>query len=181
MALPWCSFVEAVTPGHDWSGQGGSGHHNCMVGGHPLSHKPADGCVRRDMLQVKLQSLKGTGWPQCDTQKTSHQVKGEESESEDEEEFEDSRENLPPKDPVEPSSTHEWVPLPINAIHSSQPSLSLSSLPGPTSQAVIGQDITGEGRHEGDLDHTDFIEDAKFYQDAALDYQNTYEAYMCSK
>ena len=52
--------------------------------------------------------------------------KGEESESEDEEEFEDSRENLPPRDPVGPSSNHEQSPLPGNTIPSSQPTSSLS-------------------------------------------------------
>ena len=42
MASLWCSFVEAVTPGHDPPGPGG-GHHNHMVGGHPLSQEPVEG------------------------------------------------------------------------------------------------------------------------------------------
>ena len=46
MALLWCSFMEAVTPGHDQLGQGGSGHHNCMVGGSLLSCKPVEGHIR---------------------------------------------------------------------------------------------------------------------------------------
>ena len=39
----------------------------------------------------------------------------------------------------------------------------------------MGQDIMGEGCHKKDLDHANLIEDAKFYQDAALNYQNAYE------
>ena len=46
MALLWHSFVEAMALGNDQPGQGGSGHHNCTVGGHPLSHEPADAHVR---------------------------------------------------------------------------------------------------------------------------------------
>ena len=95
----------------------------------------------------------------------------EESESEDEEEFKDSWENLPPRNLVEPSSTHEQVLLPANVIASSQPSSSSSCL---TSQSGISQDIMGEGCHEEVIDHVDLIEDMKFYQD--LDYQNTYKA-----
>ena len=88
-------------------------------------------------------------------------VRVEESESEDEEEFEDSRENLPSRDPVEPSSAHEKVPLPANVIASSQPS---SSSLGPTSQLGVSQDIMGEEHHEEVIDQVDLIEDAKFYQ-----------------
>ena len=42
----------------------------------------------------------------------------EESGSEDEEEFEDSRENLPPKDPIEHSSGQEQAPLPQSSTSS---------------------------------------------------------------
>ena len=53
MASLWHNFVEAVTPGHSQSGQGGGGHHNCMVGEHPLSCKPAESC-QGGMFQVQL-------------------------------------------------------------------------------------------------------------------------------
>ena len=99
-------------------------------------------------------------------------IKGEGSESE---EFEDSRENLPSKGPIEPSSTNEQAPTPINAVYSSQPSMSIPSS-GPTSQGGMGQDIMREGSAEDDcLNHMDLIKDMKFYQDATLDYQNAYE------
>ena len=40
----------------------------------------------------------------------------------------------------------------------------------------MGQDIAKEGSAEDDhLDHVDLIEDAKFYKNATLDYQNAYE------
>ena len=36
--------------------------------------------------------------------------------------------------------------------------------------------LCGGVHHKEVIDHADFIEDTQFYQDAALDYQNTYEA-----
>ena len=94
------------------------------------------------------------------------------SESEDEEEFEDSRENLSPRDTIGPSSTQEQAPLPTNIIMSSQPSSSSHSIV----QSGVSQDTLGGVHHKGVMDHADLIEDTKFYQDSALDYQNTYKA-----
>ena len=91
-------------------------------------------------------------------------VRVEESGNEDEEEFEDSREDLPPRDPVGLSSAQEQAPpLPSTSTH-------------PGNQLGFGHGSQREGHLEGVLDQENLIEDAKFYQDAALDYQNAYQA-----
>ena len=140
MASLWCSFMEAVTLGYDQAGQGGSRHHNHMVDGHPLSHEPAGELCQGAHSQSSSDHRGVPGDPNVTWRKLFTKVRVEESESEDEEEFKDSRKTLPPRDLVEPSSTHEQVLLPANVIASSQPS---SSSLGPTSQLGVSQDIVG--------------------------------------
>ena len=104
MALLWQSFVEVVTPRHNRPGQGGSGHHNCMVGGCPLSNEPMESHVRGECSRSSSDHRGVPGEPNVTQRKFVTKVRAEESESEDKEEFEDSRENLPPKDPIGPAS-----------------------------------------------------------------------------
>ena len=66
---------------------------------------------------------------------------------------------------------------------SSQPSSSvLSSFPDPPTSQIGAwpRYHRGRGVTKEDLDHADLIEDAKFYQDAALDYQNAYDSFTCA-
>ena len=160
----WHSFVEAVTPGHDQPSQGGGGHHNCIVGGHPLSHEPVESHVRETHSRSSPDHRGVPGDPNVTWRKLLTKVRVEESGSEDEEEFEDSRENLPPKDPIGHSSGQEQAPIPQST------SSHLTHLLG------VSQGGQGEVHHEGVMDHANLIKDAKFYQDAVLDYQNGYAA-----
>ena len=177
MALLWCSVVEAVTLVHDQPGQGGSGHHNSTFDGHPLSCEPVENHVRGACSRSSSDHRGVSGDPNVSWKKFVTKVRVEESESKDKEEFKDSRENLPPKDPIGPSSTWEQVPLPTSIIMSSQSSLSSH----PIVQSGVSQDILGGVYHEGVMDHADLIEDANFYQDAASIIKTPMKLYMSSR
>ena len=102
----------------------------------------------------------------------------EESSGESEEEFQDSREDLPPEGPVDPSTLTGQNPTPA-------PSTSSAIIqPNASTHPVIQQGIKygkGEDYCQGVQDNLDLIEDPKFYQDAALNYQNAYEALHIQK
>ena len=112
MASLWHSFVEAVTPGYDLPGQGEGGHHNHMVGGCPLSHKPVRSHVMGTHSRSSSNHRGVPGDPNVTQRKLLTTVRVEESGSKDEEEFEDSRKNLPPRHPIGHSSSQEQAPLP---------------------------------------------------------------------
>ena len=69
--------------------------------------------------------------PNVTHRKFTAKVRVEESESENEEEFEDSREDIPPRDPIGPSSNQEQAPPPQ------------STLVHPGNQLGFGQDNQG--------------------------------------
>ena len=138
-----------------------------MVGGHPLSHEPVESHVRGVCSRSSSNHRGVPGDPNVSEElsprlggRSLREVQGVQ------------RENLPPKDPIGPSSTQEQVPLPTSIITSSQQSSSSHSIV----QSGVSQDTSGEVHCKGVMDHADLIEDAKFYKDIALDYQDTYEA-----
>ena len=121
MASFWCSFVEAVTPGYEWPGQWGVDTTTAW-----WEDIHAEDHVRGAHSRSSSDHRGVLGDPNVTQRKLFTKVRVEESESEDEEEFEDSRENLPPRDLVEPFSACEQVLLPASVIVSSQPSSSSS-------------------------------------------------------
>ena len=116
MAFLWHSFVGAMTPGCSQPGQG-VGDHNCMVRSHPSFHE-AVGCHGPRSSSRSSSGHRGVpGDPNVTRRKFPAKPRVVESGSEDEdEEFEDSRENLPPRDPTGLISNHEQVPPPQSTL-----------------------------------------------------------------
>ena len=164
MASLWHSFVEAVTPGHDLPGQGGGGHHNHTVGGCPLSCEPVESHVREACSRsssdhrgvpgdpnVTSRKLLRLGWRSLGVRmRKSLRTQGSIY-------LLRMLLNIP--------QTRKQAPIP----HSSTSSHLTHSL-------GVSQGGQGEVHCKGIMDHANLIENAKFYQDTALNYQNAYEA-----
>ena len=99
------------------------------------------------------------------------QAEAGQSESGSEEEFEDSRDNLDPGNQIEPPTSNPG---------SIPGSMEVTAPPVPTISVSLGGQISSREVdinqiEDGALSQEDLSEDAKFYQDVALYYQNAYE------
>ena len=112
------------------------------------------------------------------TQRKTVSTEAGQPESGSEEEFKDSREVLSPGEQLEPTSAPIPAPGPAKVTVPSG-SMSSSSLDGPP-QGEVDYNLIGVGCDDGPLAQ-DLIENVKFYQDVALNYQNTYEALLAQQ
>ena len=177
MANLWKSFVEAIAPpqlGEQVQGEGVTLNHT--VGGHPLS--------RREPTSSHVGESGFRAYPECrevctdlnmNPIRETCNARVEGSDEDSDVEFQDSREALPPRSLADsivlrfapttsvtnfaPSSTEL-----VNDHHTSQISESGESL-----QVLDSEPGTGS------ISTADLIEDAKFYQDATIGYQDAYE------
>ena len=94
MALVWCSFMEAVTPGQRQLWQGG-------IGQCPLTHQSARSQARDSHSQSSSENWGVTVDPNIAQRWSIAQAKVGQPGSGSEEEFEDSRDHLDPGDQIE--------------------------------------------------------------------------------
>ena len=169
MDLVWHSFMEAMTPSQRQLHQGHIGQCNQLVGSHPLTHHSAGSQVRGSHFRSSSKNWEIKVHPNVTWRKIAILTEVGQSESGSEEEFEDSREVLPSRDQFKPPSAPVLVPVPAEVTVSTGPMPS-SSLGGPIPSGEVDANLVGEGFDDGTLNE-DLIEDAKFYQDVALNYQ----------
>ena len=158
MASAWHSFLDVVAPNQRQSQLEGLGQHPHT---HQLVHSQAsESCSRSNSKGHGV-----SGGPDTTQRQPEVLVREEHSDSESEEEFQDSRSTLAPGD------LEDLTPAPGIFPSSSQtgmPGMLPTSVGDPVSsgnldvELVIGQEYLNE--------------DAKFYQDAAINYQNAYKA-----
>ena len=162
MANLWKSFVEAIAPpqcGEQVQGDGVA--LNCMVGGHPLSHRePTSSHVGS---ATECQEVRAGLNVNPTREMRNARVEGSDEDSD--VEFQDSREALPPRSLVDSITAPRFHPTTsatnfapsstelVNDRHTSQISESGKSL-----QVLNSEPGTGA------ISTADLIEDAKFYQ-----------------
>ena len=154
------SFMEAVIPGQRQSLQEG-------LRSHPHTHQPrrslaiGPSCSRSSSKDQRVPID-----PNMSQRRSVILANEGQSESGSEEEFQDSRDRLVPENQVEP------IPAP-------QPTLNPMEVGAPLTMAMGGLIPSGEVEtNQEAISPEDLIEDAKFYQDAALNYQNAYEGLL---
>ena len=162
-----CSFMEAVTPGQRRSWQEG-------LGSHLHTHQPAKGQTSGPSHSRSSSKDQRVPIDPNVSQRRSIILAGEgQSESGSEEEFQDSRDRLVPENQVEPTPTPQLLLNPLEVV-SAPPTMTSASMGGPVPSREVdtNQEVIG---------HEDLIEDAKFYQDAAFNYQNAYEVLLAQQ
>ena len=165
MSSAWCSFLEVVTPGQRQSQPEGPGQRPCTC--QLVRSQVSESCSRSNSESQRVSADPGT------TQRWSEvPINEEHSDSGSEEEFQDSRSS--PGDLEEPTPAPGIFP---SSSRTKVPQIATTSLGGLISSGEVDVELnTGEGISQEDL-----IEDAKFYQDVAINYQNAYKALLAQQ
>ena len=180
MAQLWKSFVEALAPPQCGEQQWGEGVTlNCMVVWHPLSCREqaishAEGPGSRappEYREVIHSNLN------INLARETHSARVEENEQDTDVEFKDTWEASPPRSLADSIAAPRLVPA---ALETNQAPLSTelhhinSTIRQITESGESAQVLNSESG-VGAISTADLIEDAKFYQDTTIGYQNAYE------
>ena len=146
-----------------------------MVGGHPLSHcEPQSVCAQETGSKASLEHRRVTVDPSVSQPRESYDVRVEEIQLDSDGEYQDSREyqNVPGSLTAS-IAVHQLAPdTQSSIIHTTHTSQNPESEHPATSQ----EDAEDSGETMGDIPMGELLENAKFYQDAAFEYQSAYEA-----
>ena len=176
MASLWKSFVEAMAPPkHGKQVQGGGVTLNCMVHGRPLSHcEPQGSHAKESGSKAPLEHREVRADLNVDLARENRNARVEGIKGDSDVELQESGEAMHPGTLANSIAAPRTVPTTsvttasasteLKDIHTSQSSESGESL------QVLDSDIG-----MGAVSAADLIEDAKFYQDIEIGYQDAYE------
>ena len=152
----WWSFVETITPGTDHPAQESGESCNHMVGDETSTHEEESDIVTIPVYKAALEHSGATDDPLVAQPRGAREIAMGEVEP-DSEEDSTGGDHSPPKDLA--SQIAVWRTTPTPETHQ-------QGFKHPHVQQAIGvKDLVG-----------DILQDAKLYQDAAIEYQSTYKA-----
>ena len=124
-----------------------------------------------------MEHREGTGDPNVVQPRDKSNAWVGESDTDSEVEFQNSRENFPPGGPAASTAVSRFTSTTtfLNSMTTSQLVYnSHASQNAGLTHSVIQQDVEDSGEY-GAMDSGDLLEDAKFYQDTAIEYQDAYK------
>ena len=177
MAQLWKSFMEALAlPQHGEWQQGEGVTLNHMVGGCPLSHhdQPTSHAVEsgsrappeyREVIQSD---------PKVNPARESQSARVEESEQDSDVEPQDTREALPTRSLADSIAAPRFAPTTLET-NVTPSSTEVDHHTSQTTEFGESLQVLNSDSGTGAISTADLTEDAKFYQDAAIGYQDAYE------
>ena len=167
MASAWCSFLDAVTPGPWQSWQEG-------LGARPCTCQLVDSQISDSHSRLNLGGQRVPVNPDITQRRPQVPVREESSTSESKEEFQDSRGSPAPGDLEDPTPT---LGIFSPSSQTGVPHTVTTFVGDPVSSGNVDM----ESNTEVGISQADLIEEAKFYQDMAINYQNAYEALLAQQ